>query len=176
MWRHSSGNHVDHIQVIASLLQGIISSRRTGSKVTHNNVPTIHFLHLALNALNVSVKVGSFAIRDPFKQHGLNLTLNVRGPSYLGLSRSISLRRQGICYVEYVLVLLEEGFLSTCVRSIWSNDIKCKYMFVFPLHNLARKELTCAVPLWSIVSYLYLQHWSASGCRADAWNLVWSSF
>ena len=25
---------------------------------------------------------------------------------------------------------------------MWSNDIKCKYMFVFPLQNLARKELS----------------------------------
>ena len=24
---------------------------------------------------------------------------------------------------------------------MWSNDIKCKYMFMFPLNNLARKEL-----------------------------------
>ena len=29
----------------------------------------------------------------------------------------------------------------TCVLSMWSNDIKCKYMFMFPLQNLARKEL-----------------------------------
>ena len=26
---------------------------------------------------------------------------------------------------------------------MWNNDIKCKYMFMFPLLNLARKELTC---------------------------------
>ena len=24
---------------------------------------------------------------------------------------------------------------------MWSNDIKCKYMFMFPLKNLARKGL-----------------------------------
>ena len=23
---------------------------------------------------------------------------------------------------------------------MWSNDMKCKYMFMFPLQNLARKE------------------------------------
>ena len=23
---------------------------------------------------------------------------------------------------------------------MWCNDIKCKYMFIFPLKNLARKE------------------------------------
>ena len=31
--------------------------------------------------------------------------------------------------------------LSTCVISMGSNDRKCKYMFMFPLKNLARKEL-----------------------------------
>ena len=60
--------------------------------------------------------------------------------------------------------------LSTCVISMWSNDIKCKYMFVFPLQNSARKELSpheiymgwcCATsqqdslmfihPLWSFI-------------------------
>ena len=24
---------------------------------------------------------------------------------------------------------------------MWSNDIECKYMFMFPLQNLAHKEL-----------------------------------
>ena len=32
--------------------------------------------------------------------------------------------------------------LSTCVISMWSNDIKCKYMFMFPLKNLACKGLS----------------------------------
>ena len=31
--------------------------------------------------------------------------------------------------------------LSTCVISMWNNDIKCKYMCVIPLIKLARKEL-----------------------------------
>ena len=31
--------------------------------------------------------------------------------------------------------------LSTCVMSMWSDNIKCKYMFMFPLKNLARKGL-----------------------------------
>ena len=58
-----------------------------------------------------------------------------------------SLRRQGISshdidYVEFVGPGLAWGrILSTCVISTWSNDIKCKYMFMFPLQNLARKEL-----------------------------------
>ena len=31
--------------------------------------------------------------------------------------------------------------LSTCVKSMWRNDIKCKYMFMFPRKNLACKGL-----------------------------------
>ena len=58
-----------------------------------------------------------------------------------------ALRRQDISshdidYVEYVGPDLAWGrILGTCVVSMWSNDIKCKYMFIFPLQNLARKEL-----------------------------------
>ena len=79
------------------------------------------------------------------------LTLNVRGPSYLGLTRSISwllipgsLRRQDtsshdIDYIVCVGPSLTRGrILNTCVKSMWSNDIKCKYMFLLPLKNLAR--------------------------------------
>ena len=69
----------------------------------------------------------------------------MRGPSYLGLTRSISLRRQYISshdidYIEYVGPSLTWGsVISTCVKSMWRNDIKCKYMFMFPQKNLARK-------------------------------------
>ena len=75
-----------------------------------------------------------------------NLTLNVRVPSYLGLTRSISWllmpwllmsrAHQQPWYVEYVEYVgsgLTWGrILSICVISMWSNDIKCKYMFYFP--------------------------------------------
>ena len=45
-------------------------------------------------------------------------------------------------YVEYVGPVLTWGrILSTCVKIMWSNDTKCKYMFMFPLKNLARKGL-----------------------------------
>ena len=70
-----------------------------------------------------------------------------------------SLRRQDISshdidYVEYVGPGLTWGrILSTCVILMWSNDIKCKYMFVFPLKNLARKGLTRSQPC-----RLYLQY------------------
>ena len=87
-------------------------------------------------------------------------TLNVRGPSYLGLTRSISwllmpgsFRRQDISshdidYVEYAGPNLTWGrILRTCVISVWSNDIKYKYMFMLSLKNAARKGLS----VWSVV-------------------------
>ena len=64
------------------------------------------------------------------------------------LTLNCSLCRQDISshdidYVEYVDPGLTWGrTLSTCVISIWSNDIKCKCMFMFPLQNLARKEVS----------------------------------
>ena len=64
-----------------------------------------------------------------------------------------SLRRQNISshdidYVEYVGPGLTWGrILSTCVISMWSNDIKWKCMFMFPLKILARKELTHCGPI-----------------------------
>ena len=87
---------------------------------------------------------------------GDELTLKVRGPSYLGFTRSISwllmpwlLTLPGHqqpwywLYVQHVGPGLTWGRISsTCVISMWSNDIKCEYMFMFPLKNLARKELT----------------------------------
>ena len=76
----------------------------------------------------------------------------MRGPSYLGLTRSISwllmpwlhkdISSNDIDYVEYVGPgLTWEMILSTCVISMGSSDIKWKYMFIFPMKNLARKEL-----------------------------------
>ena len=47
-----------------------------------------------------------------------------------------------ILTVEYVGPSITWGrILGTCVIWMWSNNIKCKYMFMFPLQNLARKEL-----------------------------------
>ena len=62
-------------------------------------------------------------------------------------TKYVSLRRQDISshdidYVEHVGPGLTWGrILSTCVISMWSNDTKCNYMFIFLLQNLARKEL-----------------------------------
>ena len=47
-----------------------------------------------------------------------------------------------LTYVEYVGPGLTWGrILSACVISMWRNDTECKYMFMFPLKNLARKGL-----------------------------------
>ena len=52
------------------------------------------------------------------------------------------IRSHDIDYVGHVCPGLTWGrILSTCVISMWSNDTKCKYMFMFPLKHLARKEL-----------------------------------
>ena len=85
--------------------------------------------------------------------------LNMQGLSYLGLTRSISwllmpwlLTSPGHqqpwywLYREYVGPSLTWGrILSTCVISMWLNDTKCKYMFMFPQKNLACKGLTLLV-------------------------------
>ena len=43
-----------------------------------------------------------------------------------------------IHYIEYVGPGLTWGrILSTCVISMWSNDIKCKYMLMFPLKKIS---------------------------------------
>ena len=88
------------------------------------------------------------------------LTLKVRGLSYLGLTMSTSLRRQDISshdidYIEYVRPSLAWGrILSTCVISMWRNDIKCKFMFMFPLKNVARKGLKSINAIW-VLWYCY---------------------
>ena len=45
-----------------------------------------------------------------------------------------------IDYVEYVgFGLTWKRILSTCVIPVWSNDMRYKYMIMFPLQNLAHK-------------------------------------
>ena len=80
----------------------------------------------------------------------------MRGSSYLGLTGAISWllmpwlltspghQNHAIDYVEYVGPGLTWGrILSTSVISMLSNDMKCKHVFMFPLQNVARKELIC---------------------------------
>ena len=91
------------------------------------------------------------------------LTLYVRGPSYLGLIRSISwllmpwlLAAPGHQQPWYWLYEICKSWSYTRkdFNYLWQrNDIKCKYMFMFPLKNLAHKGLTapksppsCRVP------------------------------
>ena len=125
------------------------------------------------NALELHLSCTKPSIYGPVSHHGVQLngllpvwhqasiwtnaelTLNVRGPSYLGLTRSISwllmpwlLTSPGHqqpwywLYIEYVGPYLTWGrILSTCVVSMWRNDKKCKYMFMFTLKNLACKGL-----------------------------------
>ena len=100
------------------------------------------------------------------------LTLNVRGPSYLGLTMSISYllmswllaspghqqpwywlcRRVGLC-------LIWGRTSTTSVTSMWRNDMKCGYMFMFPLKNLACKGLIESAPL--------LAPWLLTSCGPD---------
>ena len=112
------------------------------------------------------------------------LTLYMRGQSYLGtgITRSISwllmpwlLMSPGhqqpwywLRYVEKVGSCLIWGRISTtCIISMWRNDTKCKYMFMFPLKNLARKGLNACkyISLGHMLSDLdrmtscYFKHW-----------------
>ena len=58
-----------------------------------------------------------------------------------------------ILTLEYVGPYLTQGMiLSTCVISMWGNDIKYKCIFMFPLKSLARKGLINNVP--HMVSYI----------------------
>ena len=80
----------------------------------------------------------------------VHLTLNVRGQSYPGLTRSISWLlmprlltspgHQQPWYVIYVGPCLTRGRIpATCGMPMWRKDIHCKYMFIFLLKNSARK-------------------------------------
>ena len=76
-----------------------------------------------------------------------------------------------IDYIEYVGPSLTGGRIwSTCVKSMWRNDIKCKYMFMFPLKNLARKGLM--IIAWTLVQVMDFQAWhhqAASRCLSQCW-------
>ena len=88
---------------------------------------------------------------------------------YYGCWCSGSLCRQDITshdigYIEYVGPGLTSGrILSTCIIPMWSNDIKCKYMFMYPLKNLARKGLSN--------NYLWNNH-SLPSCVGDS-DVTW---
>ena len=73
------------------------------------------------------------------------------GPSYLGLTRSISWLLTSpehqqpwywLCSIGRFLSYLRKDKSTTCVISMWRYDTKCKYMFMFSQKNLARKGLS----------------------------------
>ena len=74
-----------------------------------------------------------------------------------------SLRRQDISthdidYVEYVSSCLTWGRVSTtCIMSMWRNNRKCKYMFLFTLKNSACKGLEIG----------YQNNNPSNGCQSD---------
>ena len=104
--------------------------------------------------------VDKWGIIESFMRIFPLLFLNMGVLRYLGLTRSISwllipwlLKLPGHQQPWYWLCRICRSWsyfrkdLSICAIPMWSNDIKCKYMFMFPLKNLARKELiyTCAL-------------------------------
>ena len=105
--------------------------------------------------------------------HFIQLTLNVRGPSYLGLTRSISwllmpwllacqdINSHDIDCVEKAGACLTRGWISTtCVLLVWKNGTKCKCMFMFPLKNLACKGLNAVASVCKLTAIL---SWSTYG-------------
>ena len=102
-------------------------------------------------------------------------TLNVRGPSYLGLTRSISrllmpwlLTSPGHQQPPYWLYRICRSFsylrkcLSTCFKSMWRNGIRCKYMFMFPQKKIARKGIYQYIA--SMVSVVVVSHGLLQSC------------
>ena len=84
-----------------------------------------------------------------------------------------------------VLVLLEEEFQLHLVILMWRNDIKCKYMFMFSLKNLARKWLsywpifTAAQLIWFANNYnpKLLGHFVLCKLNSDVYaGLIVSSY
>ena len=113
-----------------------------------NDIMTYVIMYASLAQITVCIVCSGQAII---------ITLNVRGPIYLDLTKSISwllmpwlLHRQVISShdIEYVK-LIGPCFISgrhsiTGVFSVRRNYIICSYIFIFPLENLARKGLSNA--------------------------------
>ena len=56
---------------------------------------------------------------------------------------------------------------------MWSNDIKYKYMFIFPLKNLARKEgkQRCRQEFWSTLIMTWRLRHNNQRCLIAKWTL-----
>ena len=75
-----------------------------------------------------------------------------------GSLRHQDIRSHDIDYIKYVGPYLVSGrILSTCVISMWRNDIKCKDMFMFTLKNLGRKGLIVQSIMWAHIITLHMQ-------------------
>ena len=83
-----------------------------------------------------------------------------------GSSSRQDISSHDIHYIEYVGPYLTWGrILSTCVISRWSNDTRWrKYMFMFPLKNLAHKELTA------------IRHQTRSHYLTQCWSISMVTF
>ena len=105
---------------------------------------------LKIYILQTSVKMTNLRIQ-PHLPGTNELTLSMREPSYLGLIKFYIMAADALAsciartsaatiltteYAEWVGPCLTWGMISTTyVISMWRNDIKCKYMFLFPLKN-----------------------------------------
>ena len=113
------------------------------------------FILFIMPKLQINMSGHLLKISEHFLQKWFsNLTLNMRGLGYFGLTRSISwllmlwfLASPGHQEPWYWLWKIGKSWSYTRKNfniygmSVWRNDIKYKYMLMFPLQNLARKEL-----------------------------------
>ena len=51
----------------------------------------------------------------------------------------------------------------SCVMFMWRNDIKCKYMFLFPLKKLAHKGLKGSKPLSEVLMNQFIDVYVLTG-------------
>ena len=74
-----------------------------------------------------------------------------------------------VCRISKFLSYMGKDLVSTaCAMAMWRNDIKCKYMFLFPLKNLADKGLSHWHAWWCYVLMLVTK----CTCPSDKfWNI-----
>ena len=76
-------------------------------------------------------------------------------PDALATLRRQDINNHDIDWVKLLTPGLIPGMISIIYgMSVWRNDIKCKYMFLFPLKNLARKELITTAHREPMMLYL----------------------
>ena len=111
-------------------------------------------IHFSLTKMHLKISSGKWW---PFCLSLIVLTLNVRGPSYLRLTRSISwllmpwlLTLQDISShdIDYIEIFRSFSYSRKCFKYLCQINVEewhkiQIYMFMFPQKNLARKELNC---------------------------------